>query len=237
LAVCATCKGGLTLRTGTSKSGKVHRYYACSTSARQGHVACKGRSIRMDKLDCLVTEHLLDRLRDPDRLAGMLAMLANRRAAKVAAVNERLVVLEREAHEANERLRRLYKLVEDGTAGMDDILKDRITALRADRDRVQSALERARSGAQSAVDISPILVERFGKTMREKLTTGDVPFRKAYLGLIVDRIEVDDNQVRLSAEMMCSSGRYSRMPVQCRVFAVCKWRTGQESKDSDESET
>ena len=36
------------------------------------------------------------------------------------------------------------------------------------------------------MDISPILVERFGKTMREKLTSGDVPFRKAYLGSIVD---------------------------------------------------
>lgn len=55
LAVCATCSGGMTLRTGTSKSGRVHRYYSCSTCARQGKAACKGRSIRMDKLDCLVS--------------------------------------------------------------------------------------------------------------------------------------------------------------------------------------
>ena len=39
------------------------------------------------------------------------------------AVDERLGVLEKEAHEATERLRRLYKLVEDGVAEMDDILK------------------------------------------------------------------------------------------------------------------
>src|SRR5262245_12931491 len=44
-------KGAMTLRTGTSKTGKVHRYYSCSSCVRQGKTACNGRSIRMDKLD------------------------------------------------------------------------------------------------------------------------------------------------------------------------------------------
>ena len=74
----------------------------------------------------------------------MLTSLASKRAAKVATVDTRIAALEREAHEANERLRRLYKLVEDGVAEMDDILKDRITALKADRDGAQAALERAK---------------------------------------------------------------------------------------------
>ncbi len=45
LSVCATCGGAMTLRTGTGKSGKIHRYYACSTSARKGKTACNGRAI------------------------------------------------------------------------------------------------------------------------------------------------------------------------------------------------
>ena len=40
-------------------------------------------------------------------------------------------------------------------------------------------------------------VDRFARVMRERLTTGEVPFRKAYIGSIVDRIEVDDAQVRI----------------------------------------
>ena len=68
LAVCATCDGGMTLRTGTSKTGKVHRYYTCSASFRSGKIACKGRLILMDKLNDLVTEHLVDRLLNPERL-------------------------------------------------------------------------------------------------------------------------------------------------------------------------
>jgi site-specific DNA recombinase len=81
----------------------------------------------------------------------MLASLASRRAAKTAAVNERLNVLEKEAHETNERLRRLYKLVEDGVTQMDDLLKERINSLKADRDRAAAALERARSAVRPAV--------------------------------------------------------------------------------------
>lgn len=55
LAVCATCNGGMTLRTGTLKTGAIHRYYACSICARKGTTVCKGRSIPMAKLDSPVT--------------------------------------------------------------------------------------------------------------------------------------------------------------------------------------
>jgi site-specific DNA recombinase len=231
LAVCASCRGAMTLRTGTSKTGKVHRYYACSTCARQGQTACRGRSIRMDKLDTLVTTHLADRLLEPERLTAMLASLASRRAAKAAAVNERLGILEKEAHEANGRLRRLYKLVEDGVTQMDDVLKDRLTAVKADRDRAQAALDRAKSGLRPAVDIRPIVVERFGQMMREKLTGGEVPFRKAYLGSIVDRVEVDDCEIRivgrkdvLEQAVLANGG-----PVPGVRSFVRKWRTRQDS--------
>jgi site-specific DNA recombinase len=41
VAVCATCGGGMTLRTGTSRGGKVYRYYTCSTQASKGKTACR----------------------------------------------------------------------------------------------------------------------------------------------------------------------------------------------------
>ena len=42
LAVCATCRGGMTLRTGTSKGGRVYRYYTCSNCATKGKTCAKG---------------------------------------------------------------------------------------------------------------------------------------------------------------------------------------------------
>ena len=143
LAVCASCSGGMTLRTGTSRSGEVHKYYACSTCARQGKSACKGRSIRMDKLDRLVTGQLIDRLLAPERLSEILSALAERRDAKSRLADERVRELERLRSEAEDRLRRLYKLVEDGVSDLDDILKARISALKEERAAAVAALERA----------------------------------------------------------------------------------------------
>ena len=197
LAVCATCRGAMTLRTGTSKTGAVYRYYSCSTFARKGKTVCRGRSMRMDKLDNLVTVHLADRLLDPARLSTMLASLAERRAARAAAVDDRVGRLAKEVQDAQDRLSRLYKLVEDGAVEPDDTLKGRITEIKVDRDRAQAALGRAELVARPAMEISPLLVQRFSQTLREKLKGGDIQFRKAYLRTIVDRVEVDDRKIRI----------------------------------------
>ncbi len=58
LAVCATCQGAMTLRTGTSKTGIVHRYYCPVRPARRRErQSAKGQSIRMDKLVLLILSH------------------------------------------------------------------------------------------------------------------------------------------------------------------------------------
>ena len=100
LAVCATCRGGMMLRTGTSKSGRVYRYYTCSSCATKGKTACKGRSIPMEKLDTLVTEHLLERLFKPERIAVILASLSSHRSEQAVAVNARILALQREMIDA-----------------------------------------------------------------------------------------------------------------------------------------
>jgi site-specific DNA recombinase len=197
LAVCATCNGGMTLRTGTSKNGTVHRYYTCSTCARKGKTACKGRSIRMDKLDGLVTEHLVARLFHPERLAAILTSLTARRAAKAESVSNRVMALQRETTDAEEKLKRLYQLVENGLTDLDDVLKDRLNSIKAERDRAKAALDATKSQIAPNIQLDPALIERFGRSMREKFTSGSIPFRKAYLQSLIDVIEVDDNQVRV----------------------------------------
>jgi site-specific DNA recombinase len=197
LAVCATCGGGMTLRTGTSKNGRVYRYYTCSNCATKGKTACKGRSIPMQKLDTLVTEHLMERLFKPERVAAILASLSSRRAQDAAALDGRLMALQREVIDTDDKLKRLYRLVEDGLTDLDEVLKDRLNVLKADRDRAKAALERAKAHSASQIHIDPALIERFGRTMRENFSTGSVPFRKAYLRSLIDVIEVDDHQIRI----------------------------------------
>ena len=151
----------------------------------------------MDKLDGLVTEHLIDQLFRPERLAAILASLTARRAEKAESVNSRIMALQREATDAEDRLKRLYRLVEHGLTDLDDVLKDRLNELKADHDRTRSALEVAKYQIAPAIRIDPAVIERFGRTMREKFTTGSVPFRKAYLQSLIDVVEVDDHQIRI----------------------------------------
>jgi DNA invertase Pin-like site-specific DNA recombinase len=96
LAHSASCGGAMTLRTGTSKSGKVHRYYTCSTAVRVGKTGCKGRSIAMARLDTLVTTHLADRLLGAKRLAALLTSLVEKRTSGAAEVRDRANALQAE---------------------------------------------------------------------------------------------------------------------------------------------
>lgn len=197
LATCATCSGPMTMRTGTSKSGRVYTYYSCSTYGRQGKAGCKGRSIPMQKLDALVTDHLVAELLQPDRLRMTLSSLWALRAEKAAEVDTRVKSLRAEITTAEDKLKRLYTMVEEGLTDLDDILRERLAALKLDRDRAKAALERIDAVASPAAAIAPELVGRFGTLMRENITSGEIPFRKAWLQSIVDRVEVDDDVIRI----------------------------------------
>jgi site-specific DNA recombinase len=132
------------LRTGTSKTGHVYGYYTCASSRTKGNTVCKGRSLPMQKLDTLVTEHLMERLFKPERVATILASLSSRRVEMAAALNSRLMSLQREMTDADDKLKRLYQLVEDGLTDLDEVLKDRLNTLKAERQKAKAALDRAR---------------------------------------------------------------------------------------------
>lgn len=237
LTTCASCGGAMTLRTGTSKSGKVHRYYSCSTANRQGKSGCKGRSIPVDTLDTLVTNRLVERLFQPERLTELLTSLCAHRAEKQASVDARATRLQTEVTEAEDKLRRLYKLVEDGLSELDDILKERITALKLAHGNAKAALDRIRA-SKSNVAIDPAVVEKFGRLMRESITTGDIPFRKTYIRSVVDRIEVDDNVIRIVGDKTKLEKAVTGKPdtsLGVRSFAR-DWRGLRESNPSPQRE-
>jgi site-specific DNA recombinase len=196
LAHCASCGGAMTLRSGTSKSGNIYRYYTCSSAMRIGETACKSRPIPMDKLDRLITEHVAERILVPERLEALLQSVAHRRLKTNAEVQARIESLRHEIGSSEEKLRRLYKLVEEGLTELDDMLGERIAKLKAGRNKAASALERIES-QQPATKLDQDKITRFGNLMRQKITEGDIPFRKAYLRSLIEAIEVDDRVIRI----------------------------------------
>lgn len=197
LATCAHCGGGMTQRTGTSRSGKVYSYYTCASRAQKGPTACKGNSIRMQLLDEGVRDALREKLFQRERLTEMLSSLAERRAARAAAVNNRLVALQSELTTAEQKLKRLYQSIADGIIEMDDILGEQLAILKAGREKAKAALERARSQGAGAVTIDPEKVEAFSRLMTDLLSNGETPALKAWLRSILGSVVVGDKTVRI----------------------------------------
>jgi len=196
IAVCASCGAGMT-RTGTVRRSKSYSYYSCAGCEQKGKSVCKGRHIPAATLDGIILSNLKERLLTPDRLAQLLQTLADRQAAKTGAVDRRLVTLQREVADCDDRLRRLYRSIEDGIVELDDILRERTTTLKSQRDRAKAALDRARVQCGTVTTIDATKIDAFARLMNEKLDTGDTNARKAYIRSIVDAIEVDDQAIRI----------------------------------------
>lgn len=231
LVFCSHCGGAMTLRTGTSRNGTVHRYYSCSTNIRVGKTGCTGYSIRMDALDEVVVDHLASRLLTLDRLTELIASITASRVAKAAEIDKRIAGLRREATDAEIRLKRLYRTIEDGIAEMDDLLRDRIDNLKRDRERAQMALERVSKNVVAATEITQEMIATFASTMRENITIGEVPFRKAYIRSVVERIQIDEDVIQImgskvALERAVTAERLPSPPV--RSFER-KWRPLQDS--------
>ncbi|GAA3846307.1 recombinase family protein [[Pseudomonas] carboxydohydrogena] len=230
IAMCASCGAGMT-RTGTNRRGKSYSYYSCAGCHRKGETACKGRHIPTGTLDQIVVSNLKQRLFAPERLAELLQTLADRRSAKSLAEDNRLVSLRHQLTETEERLKRLYRSIEDGVVELDDILRERTATLKSEHERARAALDRARSQCGAEISINADKIDSFSRLMTEKLDHGDVNSKKAYIRAVVSAIEVDDTTIRIigSKDMLQAviAGKQTTNE-NVRGF-VRKWRTRQDS--------
>ena len=230
LAVCASCGSGMS-RTGTRRGDKAYNYYSCAGCHQKGKSVCKGRHIRLEKLDEIVLEGVANKLLSPKRLEKILGELIERASAKDLAVAERRYKLEGEVTKVKDKLSRLYLAIEEGVIELDGDLKDRIERLKQERDLALASVERLVEQTAVQKNVTPDKVTAFSKLMREKIRSGDTQTRKAWLGSVISRIEVDDDTIRVIGEkpVLAAALAAQNMPsANVRGF-VRKWRARQES--------
>lgn len=77
-------------------------------------------------------------------------------------------------------------------------------------------------------EISPDQIAAFAMLMETNLTSGDVPFRKAYLASVIDRIDVASDSIRII-------GKHNRLKrsllsaTEKVPSRIQEWRTRQDS--------
>ncbi|WP_292617915.1 MULTISPECIES: recombinase family protein [unclassified Nitrobacter] len=231
LARCAHCGGGMTQRTGTSSTGRVYAYYACASRAQKGPTACRGNTIRMAFLDDLVLTALRENMFTPERLTELLSVIAAKRQERTVAVDRRLASLKSQVVDAEGRLKRLYRGIEEGIVELDDLLRERIAELKADRQKAQAAYDHAAAQASPSAAIDPDKIAAFSRLMTDLLANGETPARKAYLRTLIGAIIVGDKSVKIvgSREAVRAAVLGKPSPLQNVRGLGPEWRAARDS--------
>lgn len=209
VAKCGTCGGGMTLRTG--KGGR-YRYYTCNTRVTEGKTACTGRNIPMGKLDDLILQQLETRLFQKDRIGAILHELISRTTQKRDTLHTEEKGLRQELRKIEEKIDRLYDAVSEGLIGDKDGFRRNLSKLEQQRDellRQASSMKRRRDMPINA--LTPKSIEKFTKAAKEKLRNPDSSFRKQYLRLFVDRVDVLDEEIRISGPKSALASAVAQM--------------------------
>lgn len=134
--------------------------------------------------------------------------------------------------DAEERLKRLYSAIESGIADPSDAtLKDRLNAVKTERDIAQVAFDRAVAEMRPDIRITEDKIAAFTEVMRTNVQSGETPFRRAYIRSVIDQVEVDDAEIRIIGrksvlERLVMGG--GAAPAGVPSF-VRKWRTRHDS--------
>ena len=196
VARCAGCGAAMILNTG---KGGTYRYYSCSRAMKQGKTACPGRRIRMDRLDDMVLGHLSEELFVPERLTTLLSGYIDRASDGQERVRERL----RQARDARARadaaVTRLLALVEKGVMEPDaPELRERLVNLRLQKAELDRDISRLQDSLRTGhAALSPEALHTLSMEMRRRLAEGPPELRQAYMRLLLDRVTVDHDTVRL----------------------------------------
>lgn len=192
---CESCGHALTM--GTGKSGR-YRYYTCAGARSRGPAVCAGLSVPMEKLDEAVTSSFTQKLLEPTRLQTLVNELLVREQKNATGVQRERIRIESELADAKQRIDRLLKAIENGLFDLaDPDLCIKLDAAKKDRDIATEAKRRIELRLKHAVEVSPAKIVAFGNFVAEALRSGEVPFRKAYLRMLVDRIDVGRSRARI----------------------------------------
>jgi hypothetical protein len=130
---------------------------ACLARSANRTAFISSRSIRpASEIADGIIENVKERLFTPQRLTTILEALLERQRAKNRAVEDRRAALAVELAATNEKLNRLYRAIEDGIVDPDAQLKERVDALKTQRDLAQASLDRIAVQADTRAMITRI---------------------------------------------------------------------------------
>ena len=194
LVQCGVCGSAYCSRR---SGGSKYFYYRCIGAdkyRRQGEAICDNTSVKGNELEFLVWSEVCKLLQDPARLRLEL----ERRRSEPRATSNQIELLEKTVSELRKRL----DLLIDGYASgliLRDEFEQRVGPLRERHDREVSALESLLGSASSELDIDSAsdALASLSNQVSDQLEEADWSLKRDLIKLLVNRIEIHVNEIRL----------------------------------------
>jgi len=152
----------------------------------------------MERLDELVIAQFEERILSPERLEKVVATLIQRQQGKNNDTDNEALLLNRELRETQKKIDRLYDALGEGVIDNTADFQAAVSRQKQRKDeliRQISAMGRRRDIPKDILSFKN--VKALAVAIHNQLGNPDKTFRKNYLRLFVDRVEVDDGEIRI----------------------------------------
>ena len=220
------------LRTGTGKSGRNYRYYACAANRLKGDSACE-RPIAVPELqlDRLVISALADHLLKPDRLTTLLSEAIRHRRAIASAYTAQRTALRNDLKGTESQIDRLLTAVTEGTVPDASLLRQKLSGLNSRRDECVNLLRMLDSDLpELRQSLSNQQAASIAANLKRRLLDAPRALQKRYIHGLVSEIVVDREKAVIPGPRAAVAAAVSAPDSLGGVrTSIREWRTGQDS--------
>jgi DNA invertase Pin-like site-specific DNA recombinase len=179
------------------KSGKFS-YYMCGNARRRGRGLCKTPLLPKDRIESFVVDRIKRFILTEKNLEELVKLTNEELAQTCDDERDRVGLLDAQLAEVDSRLGKLYDALETGEFNGGE-LAPRIRALFEKRAQLQQAKAEAEEALRyRTIELAdPEVVREYVEDLKALLEESSIVEQKAFLKSFVERIEVDDSEMKV----------------------------------------
>ena len=179
------------------KSGKFF-YYMCGNARRRGRGLCKTPLLPKDRIEGFVVDRIKRYILTEENLEDVVRLTNEELAQTCDDERDKIDIINAEIAEVDSRLGKLYDALETGEFKGGE-LGPRIKALFEKKEQLQQAKVTAEEAlkCQTVELADPAVVQEYVQDLKALLEESSIIQQKVFLKSFVDRIEVDDSEMKV----------------------------------------
>ena len=179
-------------------SGHRYHYYMCGNARRKGREVCPSPILPKDRMERFVIDRIKGYILTEENLQELVRLTNEELCQSCSENRERLELIQAQIEEMDGRLSKLYDAIETGEFKGGE-LAPRIKALSQKKEELLQAKADAEEILRyKSVDMAdPQVVKDYADDLRSLLAKSSITEQRSFLRSFVERIEVDESEVKV----------------------------------------